>query len=220
MPKPIASAFFVYIGTKLPSKLAGPIRKMAERTDLGFWYQRFGRVEVVPSRFDLLEIASEILNYDFVYLEFGVAWGDSLKFMQGLDRNKTIEMHGFDTFEGLHEPHHSEISEGSFNLFGNIPNLKGVNFHKGFFNETFLGTESFLNKRLLVMCDADLFSSTSYVLQTIKPSLKIDDLIYFDDLHIPNQERQAVDQAIRSGLKLALIARSYEGRSALFKVEI
>jgi hypothetical protein len=68
------------------------------------------------------------------------------------------------------------------------------------------------------MCDADLFSSTSYVLKMVGPSLKIGDLIYFDDLHIPNQERLALDLAMRNGLQLNLIARSDVGRSGLFRV--
>jgi hypothetical protein len=78
MAKAHASAFFVSLGTKLPQTLASPMRKIAERTDLGFWYQQFGKARITPDRFDLLKIGSKLLEFDFVYLEFGVAWGDSM----------------------------------------------------------------------------------------------------------------------------------------------
>ena len=48
--------------------------------------------------------------------------------------------------------------------------------------------------------------------------MKPGDLLYFDDLHIPNQERLALSEAIVAGLALELVARSDEGRSALFRV--
>jgi len=219
MSKAHASAFFVSLGTKLPQTLASPMRKIAERTDLGFWYQQFGKARITPDRFDLLKIGSKLLEFDFVYLEFGVAWGDSMRCMVELTlESDQVELHGFDTFEGLHEPHHGNITEGSFTQNGIVPNIPGVTFHQGFFTETFSGTEGYLRRPLFVMCDADLFSSTSCILSTIRISLKEGDLLYFDDLHIPNQERLALDLEMRKGLKLRLIARSSEGRSGLFKV--
>lgn len=219
MTKSHASTFFVSLGTILPQTLASPMRKIAERTDLGFWYQQFGKARITPDRFDLLEIGSTLLEFNFVYLEFGVAWGDSMRRMVEITvESNQVELHGFDTFDGLHEPHHGHITQGSFTQNGNVPDVPGVVFHKGFFAETFSGTESYLQKSLFVMCDADLYSSTSYILRTIRTSLKFGDLLYFDDLHIPNQERLALDLEIRKGLKLRLIARSSEGRSALFKV--
>jgi hypothetical protein len=111
-----------------------------------------------------------------------------------------VELHGFDTFEGLHEPHHGDIIEKSFTQNGIVPDIPGVTFHQGFFTETFSGTEGYLRRPLFVMCDADLFSSTSYILSTIRTSLKEGDLLYFDDLHIPNQERLALDLEVRKGL--------------------
>lgn len=219
MPKSYASVFFLSLGTRLPQKYAAPLRRIAEQIDLGFWYQNFEKVDVVSDRFELLKIGSRLLESDFTYLEFGVAWGDSLRQLIEFTSGKpSIEIHGFDTFEGLPEPHHGDITEGSFNQFGRVPNILNVTFHKGLFTETFLGDEDYLRKRLFVMCDADLFSSTSYVLKTVGPSLKIGDLIYFDDLHIPNQERLALDLAMRNGLQLNLIARSDVGRSGLFRV--
>jgi hypothetical protein len=219
VPKSYASAFFLSLGTRLPQKYAAPLRRIAEQIDLGFWYQNFEKAEVVTNRFELLKIGSKILERDFIYLEFGVAWGDSLRqIIDFTDGNPGVEIHGFDTFEGLPDPHHGEITEGSFNQFGNIPEIPSVTFHKGLFTETFLGNEEYLRKRLFVMCDADLFSSTSYILKTIGPSLKVGDLIYFDDLHVPNQERLALDLAMWNGLNLHLMARSDVGRSGLFRV--
>jgi len=219
MSKSYASAFFLFLGMKLPRKFAVPVRRIAEQIDLGVWYQQFEKVTVVPDRLELLKIGSSILGNDFVYLEFGVAWGDSLKpIIQFANERDLVEIHGFDTFEGLPEPHHGQIIEGSFTQNGVIPDLPNVIFHKGNFTDTFLGNEDYLRRRLFLMCDADLFSSTTYILQTVAPSLKAGDLIYFDDLHVPNQERLALEQAFRNGMRLSLIARSDVGRSGLFRV--
>lgn len=219
MSQPYASRFFVSLGTKLPKRFSNALRRISEQTELGFRYQQFGSAKVVSERFELLKIGSEFLRGDYVYLEFGVAWGDSINRMLEYTRlQDLVEIHGFDTFNGLPEPHHGEITEGSFDQYGVVPDISGVIFHKGLFMESFLGNEDFLQRRLFVMLDADLFSSTSYVLSRVYPFLKVDDLIYFDDLHVPNQERLAFDLSRRKGLKVEIIARSSEGRSALFKV--
>jgi hypothetical protein len=216
-----ASSFFVKIGELAPELLSKSVAIVGERIALGSWYKSNFKSEIDPvsHRFELLSLALEELKGNFVYLEFGVASGDSMRHVA----NKALKMngvglHGFDTFTGLAESHHDAVLIGSFDQLGVTPQIEGVNWHVGFFQETFFGNEDYLDNKLIVMLDADLYSSTRYILEKISTKLKDGDFIYFDDLHIPNQERLALTEALRKGLKLKLVSRSKEGRSALFRV--
>jgi hypothetical protein len=174
---------------------------------------------LVSHRFELLKLGCDRLKGDFVYLEFGVSSGDSMRFVANATTNALkVELHGFDTFTGLPDSHHEKVMTGSFSQKGVTPKIPDVIWHKGLFSETFLGNESFLARRLFLMFDADLYSSTKYVLNRVLKYIKPGDLMYFDDLHIPNQERLALTESIVQDLNLRLIARSIEGRSALFEV--
>jgi len=216
-----SSGILVRLGQLLPTRVAQKLSIIGERISLGNWYKTwFLKSELkVSHRFDLLQIGCQELQEDFAYLEFGVAAGDSMRYVVNtIADSKNTELHGFDTFTGLPESHHDSVMIGSFNQEGLTPDIAGVFWHKGLFNETFTGQEDFLARKLFVMLDADLYSSTKYVLNRITKHLKPGDLMYFDDLHIPNQERLALTEAIVEGLALELVGRSEEGRSALFKV--
>ena len=215
------SSFFVRIGELLPGPLSRKISIIGERIALGSWFKSHfkGEIHPVSHRFELLSTGLQELKENFVYLEFGVASGDSMRHVADKAMEiEGVELHGFDTFTGLSESHHDSVMIGSFNQFGALPQIKGVNWHIGFFQETFFGDEDYLESKLFVMMDADLYSSTRYILEKIILKLKDGDLIYFDDLHIPNQERLALSEALRKGLKLKLVGRSAEGRSALFRI--
>jgi hypothetical protein len=215
------SSFFVRIGELLPGSLSRKISIVGERIALGSWFKSHfkGEIHPVNHRFELLSIGLQEIERDFVYLEFGVASGDSMRHVADKAiEMEGVELHGFDTFTGLSESHHDAVMIGSFNQFGATPQIEGVNWHVGFFQETFFGDEDYLESKLFVMMDADLYSSTRYILEKIALKLKDGDLVYFDDLHIPNQERLALSEALRKGLKLKLVGRSAEGRSALFRI--
>ena len=215
------SGIFVRFGSFIPNSAARKLSIIGERISLGNWYKKTFKqeIKIVSHRFDLLQIGCRELQGDFTYLEFGVAAGDSMRFVANATTNSSdIELHGFDTFIGLPESHHDSVMIGSFNQKGLTPDIPGVFWHKGLFSETFTGQEDFLTKKLFVMFDADLYSSTKYVLNRVINKLKPGDLLYFDDLHIPNQERLALTEALEGGLALNLLARSNEGRSALFEV--
>jgi hypothetical protein len=215
------SGLFVRFGSFIPNSAAKKLSIIGERISLGNWYKATfeQEIKIVSHRFDLLQIGCNELHGDFAYLEFGVAAGDSMRFVAKSTINSSnTELHGFDTFTGLPESHQDSVMMGSFNQNGLTPDIPGVFWHKGLFSETFTGQEDFLTRKLFVMFDADLYSSTKYVLNKIGKHLKPGDLMYFDDLHIPNQERLALSEALVVGLDLNLVARSNEGRSALFRV--
>lgn len=215
------SGLFVFFGQVIPTGISRRIALIGERIALGGWYKTNFRqvVALVPNRFDLLKLGCDRLKGNFTYLEFGVSSGDSMRFMKNVTIGiHDIELHGYDTFTGLPDSHHDKVMTGSFSQEGATPEISGVIWHKGLFSDTFSGHELFLSGKLFLMFDADLYSSTKYVLGKVLNSVKPGDLMYFDDLHIPNQERLALTEFIGLGLSLELVARSIEGRSALFEV--
>jgi hypothetical protein len=117
-----------------------------------------------------------------VYLEFGVYRGESMRWWV---RNAEGWFYGFDTFEGIPEPF-----GGLGKMNAEIPDI-AAHFVKGKFQETlipFLKLYHFYNRLKVIHLDADLFSSTLFVLATIHPYLCAGDIIIFDEFNCPNHE--------------------------------
>jgi hypothetical protein len=127
----------------------------------------------------------------FNYLEFGVCRGESFKWWLENTQNSGHLMVGFDTFEGLPE-NWGVFKKGDMNAA--IPEIEDQRgrFVKGLFQDTlpaFLKEGHLTNdKRLIVHLDADLFTSTLYVLTTLAPYLKKGDVLFFDEFNVPNHE--------------------------------
>lgn len=136
------------------------------------------------------------LNDDAItYMEFGVSEGHSIKWwINALDHPGTC-FYGFDTFKGLPENWGRIYRKGD--MAAAIPHIadKRAGFITGLFQETlspFLKTNPECLKRRLVMhLDADLFTSTIYVLGTMAPFLKKGDIIIFDEFCVPGHEFKA-----------------------------
>ena len=130
-------------------------------------------------------IKSEHLDTDeFSYLEFGVCRGESFLYWMNNCKNTNSRFYGFDTFTGIPEDWGS-VKAGSYSANGKIPetNDTRAQFEVGLFNDTL---PPFLNKndlknRLIIHHDADLYSSTLYVLIALYPKLKKNDVIIFDE---------------------------------------
>ena len=143
-------------------------------------------------RYKLYQYIVEGLNLKnglFDYLEFGVSKGHSFKWWVEHCVNEQNHFYGFDTFEGLPE------SWGAFSkgdMDANIPDISDprTEFIKGLFQHTlpdFLSRHD-LKRRKVIHMDADLFSSTLFVLTTLAPVLKKDDILIFDEFNVPNHE--------------------------------
>lgn len=129
---------------------------------------------------------------EIAYLEFGVASASSFKWW--IERNKNLNslFFGFDTFEGLPEDW-GGYKKGD--MAHNIPNIADdrANFIRGIFQDTlpgFLENEgsSIKTRQKLIHLDADLFSSTIFVLSQLYPYLNKGDLIIFDEFNVGNHE--------------------------------
>lgn len=116
-----------------------------------------------------------------LWLEFGVATGKTINYISQFTNDK---VYGFDSFEGLPEKWRDGFDKGAFNQNGNMPVVnENVELIKGWFNETL---ESFIkkhNKKVsFIHMDADLYSSTIYILETLKDYIDNDCIIVFDEL--------------------------------------
>ena len=125
-------------------------------------------------------------NRPIDYLEFGVFQGDSMRQWTSINTREESRFFGFDSFEGLPTDwEDGGRKKGDFTVHGNIPDIKDprVSFHKGWFNQTLLPfLDTFTPRNQLVLhLDADLYSSTLYVLMHVHRILKNGTVLVFDD---------------------------------------
>jgi O-methyltransferase len=168
-------------------------------------------------RYDLYKYVfkNEILNLDINYLEFGVADGHSFNWWMTENNHPASCFYGFDTFTGLPEDF-GPYKKGTFANSDNIPEIKDGRgkFYQGLFQQTL---PSFLKnfdngKKNVVMLDADLYTATLFVLTSLAPFLKKDDIIFFDEFVVPTHEFMAYHQFINSyyfNLELLGAANNY-----------
>lgn len=135
-----------------------------------------------------------------LWLEFGVKSGRTVNYMASHTNNRPV--YGFDSFEGLPEDWRNKYPKGKFTQDGILPPVRrNVELIKGWFDQTL---EPFLSRvpgqMSLLHLDADLYSSTKYVLDTltshnrIKPGTVIvfDEIINFPEFDSDRSELKAL----------------------------
>jgi O-methyltransferase len=136
------------------------------------------------------------------YLEFGVYRGESLKSWLHSVSNPASRFIGFDTFTGLPERWRPTEPAGHFDAKGRVPDVNDdrCTFEVGLFQETLpqfvAGAD--LSRKLIVNLDADMFTSTLFVLTTLAPYFKPGDLIFFDEFSCPLDEFRAFEEFVSS----------------------
>jgi hypothetical protein len=124
-------------------------------------------------------------NAPMDYLEFGVFGGDSFKTWLRLNDQPESRFWGFDSFEGLPEDWKEGAGKGTFDRKGQIPKVDDPRaaFVKGWFQDSLPGfLQNFEPKNRLVMhMDADLFTSTLYVLMNMDRFIRPGTVILFDE---------------------------------------
>lgn len=146
-------------------------------------------------------IKKERLNTKIDYLEFGVSTGNSLNWWINKIKNKDARFYAFDTFSGLPEDW-GPFKAGDMSN-GNSPpkiNDNRITFYQGIFQQTLVPflTNYKNKKRKIIHLDADLYSSTLYVLTLITPYLKSGDIIFFDEFNVPMHEYKAFSEWSKS----------------------
>ena len=133
-----------------------------------------------------------------LYLEFGVARGESMSYWSRQLKHPAAALHGFDSFEGL--PENAGLwHKGQFSTGGIVPKFADprVRLFKGWFDQTLPAYTFPDHELLLINMDADLYSSTHYVLQHLRPHIRPGTLIYFDEFHCVEHEPRAFAEFIQ-----------------------
>jgi hypothetical protein len=141
-------------------------------------------------------------------LEFGVFQGASIKYWSTINSCTESRFFGFDTFEGLPErwDYFSRgLAEKHFDLGGQIPNVNDTRtcFVKGLFQDTlpvFL-KQHCMRKQLVIHNDADLYSSTLYVLTQLNNMIVPGTIIIFDEFSSVLHEFRALEDYCASYLR-------------------
>ncbi len=151
---------------------------------------------------------SENLEGPIDYLEFGVAEGKSFLWWLAHNEDPSSRFVGFDTFSGLPEDF-GPIKAGSFDTGGSVPATDDprAQFVAGYFQKTLqpfledanLGSRD-PKRKLVVHLDADLYTSTLYVLTQIARVLRPDDILLFDEFGVPMHEFKAFSEFAKAFL--------------------
>jgi len=156
------------------------------------------------------------------YLEFGVHKGGSLRWW--LKHNRHVEscFYGFDSFKGLPE-FWGKFPKGRFDTEGMPPVVDDVRcqFEVGLFQDTlhiFLKDNQLKYKKIIHL-DADLYSSTLFVLTTLEPFLNKGDFLMFDEFSgVDDEFRAFLDFQAACGRECKLIAGTKDQLRAVFEI--
>lgn len=211
------------IGALLSSSHIHRLNTAVNYLEVGRWMRAKGyrptrRVNQRRQLFDI--VGNGIAEKLVLYLEFGVFRGDATGYWAKLLRNPQSKLHGFDSFEGLPEDWMPQRPKGHFSLNGQIPKIDDsrVQFFKGWFEQTLPGYELPKHDVLVLNFDADLYSSTIFVLNTLETQIVPGTYIYFDEFSHQFDELRAFDQFIkRTGMHFSLIAATHSLAQVFFQ---
>lgn len=138
------------------------------------------------------------------FWEFGVASGVSFRWWLAANAHADSRFVGFDTFDGLAEDF-GPVRAGTFAHGGEPPAIDDVraSFHVGFFQDSlgpFLAERGPRDdaRRLVIHLDADLYSSTLFVLTRLAPVLRAGDVLLFDEFAVPLHEFKAFTEFVHA----------------------
>lgn len=199
------------IGSQIPSPALLQLQASLNYLKIGRWFRE--HQFIIPNRVATKQdvwrdIIKQTSSKKVLYLEFGVREGDSMKFWSQELKHPQAILHGFDSFEGLPE-HGGPWFKGQFDVGGRIPNIDDprIKFHKGWFDQVLPTYSIPSHETLCINLDADLYSSTYFVLNYLRPYIKEGTYIYFDEMQFVDHEPLAFDDFIReSGLQFKLFS--------------
>jgi hypothetical protein len=217
------------IGAHLPPSVLNKMGSLLNYFYTGRWMNQrgFSPKVRVRDRIELIRtVAQGIADQEVLYLEFGVWKGESMELWSKLLTNPASRLHGFDSFEGLPEAcDHLSASgrpfpKGALSTSGLVPQISDtrVKFFKGWFEDTLPLYNFVPGDVLVVFLDADLYSSTIYVLKALLPHLKVGTIIYFDEFWDTQHEQKAFTEFIEeTGMNFEPLVADYGTRHIAFE---
>jgi hypothetical protein len=187
--------------------------------------------EAIPyfeKRYDLYDYLSKsvVKQAAIDYLEFGVAAGESTREWLRLNTQPDSRFFGFDTFEGLPgDWKHlgGRTPKGTFSTGGRPPSLENeprVQWLVGLFQDTLPGFLKGFEPRntMVVHMDADLYSSTLYVLAMMNGILGPGTIVLFDEFSSFDNEFRALEDfgsAFRKDYRVLACGGQYYDKVAI-----
>jgi hypothetical protein len=209
------------VGAMTPQRLLIQVQAASNYLQLGRWAHDRGfvrpRVRTREAVWDA--IMRELDGGHVLYLEFGVAYGESLRYWASHLKSATDVFHGFDSFEGLPQGG-GPWEKGRFDAKGCVPDIadERVRFFKGWFEDVLPAYSIPPHDTLILNMDADLYSSTIYVLRCLQPYIRPGTFIYFDEINHIEHEARAFDQFVdETGLRFELICADTTLAHAAFR---
>lgn len=128
------------------------------------------------------QTATSYVKNEGLWLEFGVCSGRTINLISKCTNNK---VYGFDSFYGLPENWGNHQQKGSYSREGNLPSVNhNVDLVVGLFEDTL---DSFLEEHKgsisYLHLDADLYSSTKFVLDKLCDRIVEGTVISFDEIY-------------------------------------
>ena len=178
--------------------------------------KRYGLYEFVVNH-------KNLRDEELAYLEFGVYGGSSFKWWISHNNHPQSRFIGFDTFEGLPEDW-GIFKKGDMSSGLKMPDVNDprATFVKGLFQQTLPDVLKTLDKtkQKVIMMDADLYSSTLFVLTSIAPYLRKGDVVLFDQFNVPKHEFLAFTNFVESYyVQLQLIGAANNYYFCAFEVQ-
>jgi hypothetical protein len=158
------------------------------------WYQTNWDYNRRTQLYEAISQQENLHSDPIDYFEFGVCGGYSFKWWLQKNTNQQSHFFGFDTFEGLPEKF-GPFGKGAMAVALESLDIHDprASFYKGLFQDTLIPflEEYKHTRKKLVHLDADLFSSTLFVLSQLYRFLNDGDILLFDEFAVPKHEFQA-----------------------------
>jgi hypothetical protein len=190
------------IGTRMPKSQLYQLQGVVNHLRLGRWMRdhdfRFDRL--LRNRWEVFDmVASRVADKRVLYMEFGVFRGRTIRYWSNQLRHPEANLHGFDSFEGLPEawgPH----AKGNFSVSGKLPEIADsrVRFFKGWFEEVLPSYVVPDHEVLVMIMDADMYTSTSYVFRHLRDYIRPGTFIFFDEMNHVEDEPKAFHELMES----------------------
>lgn len=165
----------------------------------GRWLREHPAPAHFPHRTMLYDHVIEGMSGEpFDFLEFGVFRGESIMYWAGKAKHPECRFYGFDSFKGLPGDWHTgirTIPKSEFDVKGEPPVCgdKRVKFLAGWFHETVpaFARECGLQRRRVFHFDADLYSSTLFVLASMNGLITAGSILLFDNFSVATHDFRA-----------------------------
>ena len=217
-----------YLGAILPESVLHSLQMVLNYMKLGRWNRSQGFVYPVrfPHRAQVFNVVAERIKDERVlYLEFGVYQGSSMRWWSKALRIPPRSCTGLTALRACRK--HSMMPGENTRAAGSQPMDRSprlddprVTFFKGWFNQTLPGYIPPDDDVLVINIDADLYSSTIFVLNSLRLHFKKGTYLYMDDMSRPDHEPRAMEEFMReTGLKFRPLAADVTLNNAFFMCE-